>query len=256
VIVDEAHETNNSIIEYLKRKCRETYYRYGLTATPQTFENEYKKTCNMLGFIGPIIHEVSEDKTVTRVLPVVVKMAKWHCEKATGKNYQEVLRYDVLFSNSRNENLLKKAKLELFEGRNILVLLDEKKHGEYMLESAIKLKIKNPYFVHGKMDKKEIEKIKKELNDRKINFVIATNVFKTGTDIPNVDCVVLASSKKSHIDTVQKIGRGRRRTKHFNELVVIDSIDSFKLAKYNKYFKKYSELRMEIYQKKGWKILK
>lgn len=256
LIVDEGHEVNPSIVNFITKNCVNTHYRYGMTATPQRFESNFEKAASMVGYIGPILHEVDESLVSARVLPVVVKFVKWH-SSVIGKNptYQKVLREYILFDETRNTNLLKAAKEELDNGRNTLVLIDEIEQGKRMHEIAGKLGIES-HLVHGKMKPEEIDKIKKDLNDRKINFAIATKVFGVGTDIPNVDCIVLGSSRKSHIDTVQKIGRGRRRTKHFDDLVVIDSMDSFKQKVWNKIVNGHSMQRLQTYEEKKWTILK
>jgi superfamily II DNA or RNA helicase len=99
------------------------------------------------------------------------------------------------------------------------------------------------------------EYVKQELNNRRINLVIATQVFGMGTNIPTVDCIALASSRKSEIDTLQKIGRGRRRTQHKDELIVIDSIDQLRSSlRHHKHFYTYSLERMGIYKEKGWEV--
>jgi superfamily II DNA or RNA helicase len=255
VIVDEVHRINDSIIDFLK-DIPKTHYRFGLTATPQKVENNFVKSMQMMGYIGPIIGELTDKQVEKRVVPVEVKLIRFLCGKTKGDDYQSVLRNDILYSKVRNYKLLKAAKSEaLDKGKTVLVLLDETKQGEIMYKIAKEMNL-NPYMVHSKMDKKQIDNIKDRLNKREIPLVIATQVFGTGTDIPEVDCVVLASARKNEIDTMQKIGRGRRRTEKKDKLILIDSIDKIIAKKFNKYFYNYSLERISIYQEKGWQITK
>lgn len=48
---------------------------------------------------------------------------------------------------------------------------------------------------------------------------------RQGIDIPDIEAVVLAGAEKSHIATVQSIGRGSRKKSH-NHFYVSDFIDT------------------------------
>lgn len=110
-------------------------------------------------------------------------------------------------------------------------------------------------YAHGNNSKDENEKIKERLNNGTTKLVIATQVFGLGTNIPNVDCVVLGSVRKSYIDTIQKIGRGRRRVSGKDKLIVIDSIDRVSgRARFCDYFYGYSMERINHYKSKKWEI--
>lgn len=255
VLIDEAHLINDTIIRFL-RKCKNVYYRYGVTATPHLAEDNFVKAMQMEGFIGPVICEVNDKEAENRVLPVKVKLISFYCSRPKGKTYQKVLRQDILLSDLRNAKLLKAAHDEaLTKGMTCLFLIDEVEQGKRIVDLAGQMNIPIT-FAHGKLSKGEIKRIIKQLNNREIQFVVATKVFGVGTDIPNVDAVVLGSTRKSEIDTLQKIGRGRRRVDGSDYLVVIDSIDKVRGNKFNRYFYDYSLTRLNIYKAKGWEINK
>jgi superfamily II DNA or RNA helicase len=256
VIVDECHRMNKSIIDILKYLLPKTYYRYGLTATPQ-LKKDFSKWASMVGCIGPIIHETTDQQAIERVTDVQINLLRFICNRPTGNNYQEVLRHDVLFSIDRCVKMLEAAKqVSLNDGGNCLILLDEVEHGSIMVEVAQQMGLK-PLFAHGKNKGNINDKIKSKLNNRQAQLVIATSVFGIGTDIPNVDCVGLASARKSYIDTVQKIGRGRRRVEGKNKLKVIDFIDNVKgKNRFYKHFYSHSIERLNIYKEKEWEIKK
>lgn len=255
VIVDECHRMNNSIDKIL-RKLPDAHYRYGLTATPQ-LEKDFAKWALMIGNIGPIIYEVSDQQAISRVTDVQINLLRYICNRPTGGSYQEVLRNDVLFSTERCTKMLKAAKqLSLNKGGNCLILLDETKQGNIMMDVAEDMGLK-PMFAHGKNKGDTNDRIKNMLNDRQVQLVIATSVFGIGTDIPNIDCVGIASARKSYIDTIQKIGRGRRRVEGKNTLKVIDFVDNVRgKAKFNKHFYAHSIERLNTYKEKEWEIKK
>jgi superfamily II DNA or RNA helicase len=256
VIVDEVHRMNNSINKILANLII-TFYRYGVTATPQ-LEKDFAKWAVMIGNIGPIIHETADKEAIKRVTDVKVHLLRFVCARPLGGDYQDVLRNDVLFNTERCTKMLKAAKqLSLNKGGNCLILLDEIKHGKIMMEIAEDMGLK-PIFAHGKNKNGQNEFIKNLLNRRKVQLVIATSVFGIGSDIPNIDCVGLGSARKSHIDTIQKIGRGRRRVKGIKEkLLVIDFIDNVRGRKnYHKHFYAHSIERLKTYKNKEWEVKK
>lgn len=254
-IVDECHRMNNSIDKILVN-LKDTHYRYGLTATPQVQE-DFAKWAIMVGNIGPIIHETTDKEAIKRVTDVKVHLLRYICTRPLGGSYQEVLRGDVLFNIERCKKMLKAAKqLSINKGGNCLILLDEREHGNIMMEVAEDMGLK-PMFAHGKNKNGQNDFIKNLLNRRKLQLAIATKVFGIGSDIPNVDCVGLASANKSHIDTIQKIGRGRRRTEGKNKLKVIDFIDNVRGGKkFHKHFYAHSIERLNAYKNKEWEIKK
>ena len=256
VIIDEAHKVNRSIEKCL-HKMPNTHYRYGMTATPQKYDYNFIKAYEQFGCIGPVIADIPEKDVIKRVLPVVVKSIRYVCARPVGVDYQSCLHEDVLFNSTRNHLLLKAAYLfALSKGNTCLILLDEVKQGEWMVQDATELGL-HPLFAHGQNTDKTNQEIKDLLNRRKANLVIATKVFSTGTDIPNVDCIVLASSNKSYIDTIQKIGRGRRRTARTNKLIVIDCIDNVMGKKsYHKTFYNRSIERLNTYKEMNWHVEK
>jgi len=255
VIVDECHRMNNSIDEILKNMPN-AHYRYGMSATPQ-LEKDFAKWALMVGNIGPIIYEVSDKQAVSRVTDVQINLLRYICNRPTGGSYQEVLRNDVLFSTIRCTKMIKAAKLlSINHGGNCLILLDETEQGKIMVKVAEDMGLK-PLFAHGKNKDEINEQIKNKLNNRKAQLVIATSVFGIGTDIPNIDCIGIASARKSYIDTVQKIGRGRRRVKGKNKLIVIDFIDNVRgKDKFHKHFYSHSIERLNTYKQKEWEIKK
>lgn len=254
ICMDEVHLINNTITNFLT-KCGHVYYRYGVTATPQKQENNFVKAMEMTGSFGPIICTIDDSEAEKRVLPVKVKLVSYFCNNPVGYSYHDSLRKDVLMSKVRNIKLLKAAKSEaLDKGKTCLILIDETKQGKIMVELAKRMGIKIT-FVHGKIENEIIKKVIKDLNDRIIKCVIATKVFGVGTNIPNVDCVVMGSSRKSEIDTLQKVGRGRRRVDGKDYLILIDSIDKVKGSKkfYSK-FHSHSIERISTYEEKKWQI--
>ena len=64
--------------------------------------------------------------------------------------------------------------------------------------------------ITGKTKKKERERILEQLRRNEIDAVTNDSVLTTGTDIPNLDCIVLLRGTKSAVLYIQILGRGVR----------------------------------------------
>jgi len=255
IIIDECHKMNNSIQKMLKQLTK-VPFRFGVTATPRR-ETDFNEYGRMIGNIGPIISEVDDIECISRVTPCHVYTIGYYCHSPKGTDYRSIYQKDILFSIIRNRKLLSAAKkLALDKGKTCVFLLDQIEQGEIIFDIAKSMGL-NPYLVHSKMKKGHNENIKKLLSENKINLVIATGVWGIGTSIYNIDCVVLASARKSYIDTLQKLGRARRRSAKKEEAIIIDVIDKVRnnsgcRKKCYKYFEDYSKLRISWYKEKKW----
>ena len=77
-----------------------------------------------------------------------------------------------------------------------------------------------------------------------------TTKFSIGTDIPEIETIIIGSARKSIDNLIQKIGRGLRKSDGKNDLLLLDCFDI--IGENDKFFKKYSEKRMKYYKKKNW----
>lgn len=99
----------------------------------------------------------------------------------------------------------------------------------------------------------------KEFIENKTQFLIATDAFRAGVDVPNCRVVIQASGGSSEIEILQEAYRGSRTLpeKLRNELGVDDKthfvlIDFMDVQ--DEQLERMSYTRMEYYRKQGWKI--
>lgn len=81
-------------------------------------------------------------------------------------------------------------------------------------------------FISGETPTTDRSKILDAFKARKFPVLVNCGVFTEGTDIPNVDCVVLARPTKSRNLLVQMIGRGMRLYPDKKDCHVIDMVSS------------------------------
>lgn len=251
IIWDEAHLASKAIEECLEPFVN-TYYRFGLTATPKL---KYKKQMylQITGQLGPVIMKITEKQSEKRVVNKV-KAIMWNFyEEPEQEEYMKQYRHDILLNERRCKLLCEAVKYAFKEeGRfNCLLLVDEYEQAKLIKYCAkVMGDIPIPTIVWSGLSTEDTEEIKKKLNTGEIPFVIATPKFSVGTDIPEIETIAIGSARKSIANLAQKVGRGRRKTKGKDDLLLIDIFDT--LGENDKYFKKHSTARKNFYIRKKW----
>lgn len=249
IIVDEAHLAIDAIKDILEN-LPDIHYRFGLTGTAimKTKKKEYYKVTSQL---GPVVKKITEKQAEKRVINDVNAYMFTFKTKATYDEWQDVYRENLLLNKDRCLLLCKMVKFALKnqKKKNVLLLVDEYEQAKMIKKCAKKIDGLPEPVIAWRGVKEKLPKIKKDINNFKIPWCIATPVFSVGTDIPEIQCVTLGSVRKSISNTIQKIGRGRRRTELSQELLLLDIYDIIS----NYYtFEKYSQRRRNIYKRKGW----
>jgi superfamily II DNA or RNA helicase len=240
IIVDEAHLAIEKI-NFILSNFDKVWYRYALTGTdiPKYEKKDYFQLTAQLG--EKISTTTQEDAKSRVITDIKLYMFEFSCEPKY-KNYMDIYRKDVLLNHDRCKLLSKMVDfaLNIKKRKNVLLLVDEYKQALIIAKYS---KIK-PIIAWSKTDN---EKIKADFIAGKIKYCIATPVFSVGTDIPNIDCVISGSARKSLRNIRQKIGRGLRKTEKNQDLLVLDIYDSV-----NNDFIKYSKIRKNFYKSKKW----
>ena len=72
------------------------------------------------------------------------------------------------------------------------------------------------------------EKVVKQLEDGKLEYILTVDIFNEGIDIPSVNQVVMLRNTQSSIIFVQQLGRGLRKHKSKDCVTIIDFIGNYK----------------------------
>ena len=101
----------------------------------------------------------------------------------------------------------------------------------------------------GKEDKNLIASLRN--GSIPFNIILGTtSLLATGTNIPQLDTLIIAGDLKSDVLAEQGIGRITRIHKGKQKPKVIDIAD-----RKNIFFKKQAEIRKEFYKSMGWEII-
>jgi len=224
----------------------EAYNRFGFTATDEDSELYINAA------IGAKIFEIDEDYLIS-----IGRLSK---------PYVIIYEHQVPFFSEEREAT--KQNIYLNEGRNtvlmeamvaitrlcgsVLFMLDSKKYQLKMIENWTHFPI-----LTGDSKGKDREIIYNQLRNKEIQGIILT-VGKEGLNIPNVDCIIRASGKKSIRLVKQEKGRGARITSTKNRYIIIDTFDDDGMNRIKRedgtwrskkgHLRRQSEERLEIYQ--------
>jgi len=119
--------------------------------------------------------------------------------------------------------VLEAAQTLVKKGYQTLVLFSSLKHGKILYE-AFKKHMKCA-ILDGSNDKEEREKVKKDLQEHKIDCVLASRIFDIGVDIPSLSGLVIACCGKSTVKALQRVGRVIRKYPGKKFAVIIDFAD-------------------------------
>jgi superfamily II DNA or RNA helicase len=124
-----------------------------------------------------------------------------------------------------------------------LILVEQINHGK-MIDDALWTQTGGEFiphaFIHGDEDTDVRENTLKDFADKTLGVLIASTILDEGVDVPAIDALICAGSRKSRIKTLQRLGRGLRGRK----LVVVE------FANYtHDFLLRHSLERLEDYQK-------
>lgn len=248
VIVDEADVGIGIDSQYYKILTRMLApIRIGLSATLP--EKESSRLI-MEGLLGPVIGEMTvqegiESNLLAKPKIRIIRIPKDHRIREY-RTYFDVYQYGIVERRSRNELIINTAIEYIKQGKTCLILVTKVEHGQILESIARERGMKIP-FVYGATDTSDRTEIKLDLNKKKIPCVIADVVWKRGVNIPSLDVIINAAGEKSETLTLQKIGRGLRRTDEKDEVIIVDFFDDSHF-----YLISHFGFRFSLYCEQGW----
>lgn len=206
IIVDECHhvpaETFRNTIEKL-----ETYYLYGLTATPFRKYNDGKIIFTHLGEIIATIQptEIENFKQAKIIIRNTELNVPFNSKTDNFESLSKILVHDT----ARNNLILEDLKAELNQGKKAVIITERKEHID-----TLYLFLKQSYEVISLSgeDSETSKKAKwKILQDGNFQVLITTGqYFGEGTDLNWVNCLFLVYPFSFEGKLIQYIGRVQR----------------------------------------------
>lgn len=245
LFVDEAHHMGSETWYTVCTLCP-AYYRFGLSGTP--LDRTDGANLRLIAATGPKIVDIDNKFLVEREISAKAEII---FDKVNEPVLKKRIRYNTAYKQGVVENpqLLEKivdwTKVFREAGLGVLILVEEIGHGN-LVDDALWNDTGGVFiphqFIHGTEDSGTRRKALADFASGNLPVLIASTILDEGVDVPTIDALILAGSRKSRIRTMQRLGRGLRGKK----LIVVE------FANYtNKYLAEHSLQRLEDYQKEG-----
>lgn len=205
IIVDECHhvpaKTFREVISQLS-----SYYLFGLTATPIRKGNDERL---IFAHIGDVIYEIKNNSQQNRKLSVIIRETDLLIPFDYKTDQAETLYKALIHDTRRNQLITEDIQSEIATGKKVLVLTERKEHIEALRQF---LKSKCEVLTVSGDDSASAQKLKmKQIADGQFQVLITTGQFLgEGTDITNVESLVLAFPFSFEGKLIQYIGRVQR----------------------------------------------
>jgi superfamily II DNA or RNA helicase len=246
VMVDESHHVPaDSYIALLRKtKCP---VRIGFTGTVRDDQEGMMKS---MGILGDVIYDYPYQQAVSDgyLSQAYIKMLQPETCLQTAQNgaYRDVYNMGIIHHQNRNELIVREARGFVREnGLTCLVQVKETQHGELLAGMFGD----DAEYIHGGTSREQRLAVKNELKIGKIKIVICSPIWDEGIDLPDLGAIIVAGGGKSSIKSIQKVGRGLRKTKEKDVVQVVDFYDNS-----HRYLRSHSRERVRIYESRGWVV--
>lgn len=230
VFVDELHHLRAPTYEAVMKAATNAYYRFGCSATPFR-EGDPETTFKVQGWTGPVVsHEAFVEE---RQVPADVFMIDYGAPK-TELPWPLDYEQTVCGHHGRHELV---AELVSLAPKPVLVLVERIEHGRKLAAM-----IDKSVFIYGDDKTAVREEALQGFRDNLYDVLVSSVILDEGVDLPNIHTLILAGGGKAPHRTIQRVGRGQRRTEYKDRLVVFDLLDR------GKYTGRHAKQRLKTYR--------
>ncbi|KAJ2551727.1 DEAD DEAH box helicase [Coemansia sp. RSA 1878] len=228
IIIDEAHhaaaETYMRILDYFKDKV----FVWGCSATLQRHDG--------LGLTRAFDKIVYEKRFVEMIregwlsrLRVLTVRTKSHLDsvRSYAGDFSTSSLSAAVNVQERNLAVVQAYKSLAADRRSVLVFAVDVAHARDLAELFTHYGTQAKC-VLGSTRMAEREQILHEFRTGTLPVVVNCGILTEGTDIPNIDCVIMARPTRSAVLFQQMLGRGMRKHEGKTDCLVVDFVDSFK----------------------------
>jgi len=225
VIGDECHQYKSKSLQGIMKKCPDAKWRYGFTGT---LDGKQVHKLMLEGLFGPVYQTTSSTDLMNKgfLAKLKVEIITLKHEPQKFDTYNDEIEFIGLMED-RNRFVSNLARS--LEG-NVLVLFTRVEGQGIPLFELTQSKTDRPtHIIYGdvKVDaREEVRALCETSND---NIIFGSyGTMSTGINIKNLHHVVFASPSKSRIRVLQSIGRGLRKAKGKESVLLYDIADDFR----------------------------
>lgn len=229
IVIDEVHKAGalsyQKIFQYFEPK-----FWLGMTASPERTDgfNIYDL------FDNNIAHEIRLQEALEEDL-----LCPFHyfgiadVEFENGEIDDDFTDFNLLASDKRVSYLIEKSEFYGYSGnrRKALVFCSRKREAVLLADKFNRRGYKSVVLTGEDSQEKRLETIDRLTNDNNpdnIEFIFTVDIFNEGVDIPEINQVLLVRPTESPIIFIQQLGRGLRKYKNKEYVVILDFIGNYK----------------------------
>ena len=228
LIVDESHHISANLFKFVTSLTTNAFFRFGFSATP--YREDGRELLLHSGLGKTIVKHTPSNLIQLGILEkpnvIFIKVPKF---PGLGRDYRKAYKKAIVENSLRNEMIVQAAVGVCKKNKTCLIAVKEIKHGQILFEllQGVLPNKKITYVTGASGDGVKKLEILAELNNRKLDIVIATTVFGEGVDVPTLGVLINAKGGASKIDTLQLCGRVLRKAKNYSKKpVIIDFYDT------------------------------
>ena len=242
--VDEIHDNCSDSKLKIYKRCVKLEYQLCLSATPYR-SGAFVQNLKLRAWSGDVIYTIAEEKLRERKVLSDYKVFMLlidhndidYSEPIDDDDYADC-RKKLIFENKFRNEILKRL-IELLRDElhlKTLVLFQSVEHGSKMAE------LLGETFISGKTKAADRQRAKEIFLEGSGKVLMASNIFKKGVTLPQVEVLINADEGLEDANTIQKKGRVLGATADKPRSLVVDFFDL-----YDAYFSEHSETRLNTY---------
>ncbi|OPX45940.1 ATP-dependent RNA helicase SrmB [Ruminiclostridium hungatei] len=228
IIIDEAHRSGansyQNIIGYFKPR-----FLLGMTATPERMDGYdiFK------AFDHNIAYEIRLNKALEENMLCTFHYYGISDIKINGQLINENADFNALTSNERVERIIEKSEFYgCDQGRVKGLIFCSRVEEARELSKQFNQRGYKTIALDGSSSEEQREIAIKQLEEDNISgeyldYIFTVDIFNEGVDIPSVNQIIMLRPTQSAIIFVQQLGRGLRKNRNKEYLVVIDFIGNY-----------------------------
>ncbi|MDR3291870.1 MAG: DEAD/DEAH box helicase [Methanobrevibacter sp.] len=228
IVIDEVHKAGASSYQKIMSHFKPKFW-LGMTASPDRMDdfNIYEL------FDNNIAHEIRLKEALEEDLLCPFHYFGISDFEIDGiVNEDNLSDFQYLASNKRVDYLIQKSEFYGHSGDRIkaLVFCSRKEEAKILSKKFNEWGYSTAYLTGENSQKEREEAIYRLTNDEntnKLDYIFTVDVFNEGVDIPEINQVLLVRPTKSPIIFIQQLGRGLRKFKNKEYVVILDFIGNY-----------------------------
>jgi len=218
-ISDERHHQASTTHRQINDLASNAFYRFGFTGT--NYRSDTGEHVALEAPLGRTLISYSIADMVGRGVIVPARVEFWPIYRPglMGATFKTAYADGIVTDELRNNAVVLAARLLRDQGRKVLVLVQQIRHGE-ILQS----RIHGSEFVKGE-DGAEVRAAVKRLDQGKIRVLIGSPVVGEGLDCPSADALVYAKGRRARVTHTQDTFRVLTADGIKRDAIIIDFAD-------------------------------